>query len=115
MEDTALNQEQVAVRDPAAVALLVHPKALVALAPFLEHERSLSAAAAEAGLKLPTLTYWVKRLLAVGLLIETRRQQRVGSAIRYYQSRERAFFVPYAALPAEVVESFQRQNTAALE
>lgn len=115
MEDVQLKQGLLEVRDPATAALLVHPKAVVALAPFLECERALSEAAAVAGMKLPTMAYWVKRLLAVGVLEETRRRQRAGSAIRYYQSRGAVFFVPYAALPPTVVEAFRRRNTAELE
>lgn len=115
MEEPRLKQEPVEIRDPVAAALLVHPKAVVALAPFLEHERTLSDAASVAGLKLPALSYWVKRLRAVGLLQQTRTQARAGSAIRFYRSVAPAFDVPYATLPPAVVEAFRQRNSAELE
>lgn len=115
MKDVELKQKPVEIRDPDAAALLVHPKAVVALAPFLEHERSLSEAAVLAGLKLPTMSYWVKRLQAAGLLQQTRTQARTGSPIRFYRSVAPAFDVPFATLPPALVEAFRRRNSAELE
>jgi hypothetical protein len=115
MKEPELNQGALEVRVPEAAALLVHPKAVVALAPFLGHERTLSEAAAQAGLKLPTLSYWVQRLLAAGLLQQTHTEARAGSPIRFYRSVAPTFYVPYAVLPPEVVETFRRRNSAELE
>lgn len=110
MQDAELKQEPVEVRDPAMAVLLVNPKALAALTPFLGQELSLSEAALRAGLKLPSMTYWVKKLLATGLLRQTRRRARAGSAVAYYQSIGGSFYVPFALLPAAVVAAFQQRN-----
>jgi DNA-binding transcriptional ArsR family regulator len=115
MEDTNLKQETFTVSDVAMAVLLVNPKAAAALAPFLEQERTLSAAATQAGLKLPTMSYWVRKLRSAGLLYVTHRQQRAGSAIAYYRSMASAFYVPYTLLPSHIVEKFRQQTHSNLE
>ncbi|NJM07305.1 hypothetical protein HC891_15605 [Candidatus Gracilibacteria bacterium] len=115
MEDTDLKQEMFTVSDATMALLLVNPKAASALAPFLGQERTLSAAAAYAGLKLPTMSYWVGKLRTAGLIVLTRRQQRAGSAIAHYRSVASAFYVPYTLLPKNVVERFRQQMHATLE
>jgi DNA-binding transcriptional ArsR family regulator len=65
------------VTDAAAVAILWHPAQRLHLRPFLGRASALGEAAQLLGLKKPAMSYWVKRLLAAGL-IRPSGQARVG-------------------------------------
>ncbi len=56
------------VTEPAAVALLWHPAQRLHLRPFLGQAAGLAEAAALLGMKKPAMSYWIKRLLEVGLI-----------------------------------------------
>jgi DNA-binding MarR family transcriptional regulator len=115
MEDSNLKEDAIEVRDPKVAALLVNTKAIVALAPFLHGERTLTQAAAQVGMKLPRLTYWIKKFVEAGLLQQTRLQQRAGSAIAYYRSVSSSFYVSYTVLPEEVADKYRRRTKEELE
>ena len=56
------------VTDPAAVQLLWQPRRRLHLRPFLGRSASLAEAARLLGLKKPAMAYWIRRLLALGLI-----------------------------------------------
>jgi DNA-binding MarR family transcriptional regulator len=56
------------VTDADAVAILWHPARRLHLRPFLGRAAALGEAAQQLGLKKPVMSYWVKRLLAAGLI-----------------------------------------------
>lgn len=93
------------VEDPKAIELLVDRSQMRYLIPFLGKEASLSEASAHLSVPLANLHYPLKRLLALGLIAETRREKRQGRSVRYFQSVAEEFFVPGRILPAELVIS----------
>ncbi|MDT7836212.1 hypothetical protein [Aquabacterium sp. OR-4] len=56
------------ITDPAAAALLWQPTQRLHLRPFLGRAAGLADAAALLGMKKPAMSYWIKRLLELGLI-----------------------------------------------
>ena len=75
------------------------------IAPFIAKERSLSEAAKIAGVKLNTMSYWVKKLLEMNLIKQTHSEARKGSSIRYYRSVADEIIVPIDLIPKESYEA----------
>ena len=78
------------VEAPGVAALLLDPRTLVGLTPFIGRMRSAADVAAESG----------RSLLRVAAVTP-----RKGRAVKRYQAVADAFFVPYAATPNEVPET----------
>ncbi len=100
MKDENLSRTPLVVRDERTAAFLNDETKARLLFPFLAREASLKEAALETGLKLNVMGYWVKRLLAMGLIEMTRLEHRHGSPIRRYQSVSTQIIVPIALIPA---------------
>lgn len=96
------------VSDPKAAAFLSDPEYNSYFCPFLEREVTLSEVASELNVPLNKLHYWVTKMLDLGLVRVIRSRKRAGRAVRYYSAVAPAFFVPFAAIPAE---SFEAQLT----
>ena len=60
--------EELTVTDRAAAEVLWHPLKRLHLRPFLGRAAGLAEAAALLGLKKPAMSYWIARLLEVGLI-----------------------------------------------
>ena len=73
------------------------------LEPFMKRERTLSEAAGELGVKLPSLLYHVGKFIELGLLEVTREQKRGGRAVKVYRATAEAFFVPFQLTPSETL------------
>ena len=73
------------VNDAAVAELLWHPARRRQLAPFLGRSSTLAEAAAELGMGKPAMSYWIKRLLALGLIRPrgTTRLQRGRAVVQY--------------------------------
>jgi len=97
-----------------AAELLLEDSALVALAPFLERERTLSEAARELGWKLPRLTKWVTRLVNAALLEITRTEARAGSPVKHYRAAAPVLYLPYTAVTAEAIDAFRARTQVQL-
>jgi hypothetical protein len=93
------------VNDLRAAAFLSDPEHNGYLLPFLEREVTLSEAASELQVPMNKLHYWVTKMLELGIIRVTRTQKRAGRAIQYYSAIAPAFFVPFAAIPAETFEA----------
>jgi DNA-binding transcriptional ArsR family regulator len=61
-------QAEMRVSDPAAVRLLWYPAKRVHLKPFIGNSVGLAEAANALGIKKTAMSYWIGRLLAVGLI-----------------------------------------------
>jgi DNA-binding transcriptional ArsR family regulator len=61
-------QAEMRVSDPAAVQLLWYPAKRVHLKPFMGRSVGLAEAANVLGIKKTAMSYWISRLLAVGLI-----------------------------------------------
>lgn len=79
--------------------MLANPKSLTYFGPFIGRERSVKAAAEEAGVSLEGMLYHVKRFLRVGLLVVSRIEPRVGRAIKHYRAIKDGFFLPLEVTP----------------
>jgi hypothetical protein len=80
------------------------------IAPFIARERSLSEAATIVGVKLNTMTYWVKKMLELKLIKQTRTESRKGSSVRYYCSVAEEIIVPIDLIPKESYEAVLQEQ-----
>jgi hypothetical protein len=88
------------VTDPKQAQVLADPHSLKFLTPFVGRERTASVAANELGVSLQRMLYWVKRLLALGLIAQTQQRRQT----RHYRAVADTFFVPFNATDAETGE-----------
>ncbi|MFB9990513.1 hypothetical protein ACFFLM_00730 [Deinococcus oregonensis] len=93
-----VGQRPVVVNHPQAAALLLNPRAVRALGPFMGRALNAQAAAREAELPISTLQYWVRQFLACGVLHRTGVQTRAGRAMPLYEAPV-ALFVPFTSTP----------------
>lgn len=73
------------VTDPAAVAVLWHPAKRVHLRPFLGRTAGLAEAAALLGIRKTAMSYWLRRLLALGLIRATAVERRGRQCVTVYR------------------------------
>ncbi len=105
MEPSDSTSPAAVVDDEPAAAFLLDADRLRFLHPFMQGERSTSAAASEVGVSVKDMAYRVKRMRQLRLLELTREQKRAGRPVRYYRAPD-AFFIPFATLPqADLEES----------
>lgn len=91
------------VCDPEVARILTDLKELRFLEPFIKRECTLSEAAKELGMKLPALSYRVKRLMDIGLLEVAREEVRRGKRVKLYRSSSPRYRVPFEATSVENV------------
>lgn len=99
-----MESSSLTVTDPNVAAFLNDTTKNRFLAPFIARERSLSEAAKIVGVKLNAMNYWVKRLLEMKLIKQTRSESRKGSSVRYYRSKADEIIVPVDLIPKESYE-----------
>jgi hypothetical protein len=102
------------VTDTQQAATLLEPKTLLILSPFVSRPRSAREAAELTGVKLTTLLYQLKRLVALGIL-EYKTVARAGRAIKRYHATQQAFFVPYRISPYATAEDYLWREYEAVE
>ena len=73
------------VVDPAAIEVLWHPAKRLHLKPFIGKCADLAAAAAELGIRKPAMSYWIDRLLEVGLIRQTHVEKRLRHRVPFYR------------------------------
>ena len=93
-----------------AADILMNPKTLRQLEPFLGRSCTVNQAAKETGEKANTVLARVRRFLDLGLLEVVRLEKRGGRAIKHYQPKADIFFVPYEATTAETLEVMMRER-----
>ena len=94
------SKTEVVVSDPDAALLLVNPRALRFLAPFMLAPQSLSSVAHTLGAAPSAVAYWIPRFLAARLIARTPPPE--GEANRrgkWYRSVATTFLVPVELLP----------------
>lgn len=96
------------ITDRRQAGVVTHRDELRRLAPFMGREARVSEAAQTLGLGVTATYKLVARFLSLGLLRETRREQRAGRAIRSYRAPE-AFFVPFHVLSLEQIGERNRR------
>lgn len=73
------------VNEPDAIEVLWYPKKRQYLKPFLGKSTDLAGAARELGIKKNVMSYWIDRLLAVGLIREVHVEKRPRHKLRFYR------------------------------
>jgi len=73
------------VTDPAAVDILWHPNKRIHLKPFLGRSTDLAGASAELGVKKTAMSYWINRLVDVGLIRVERTEKRGRHTLTFYR------------------------------
>jgi hypothetical protein len=92
------------ITDQEQADILISPKTLRQLEPFLGHPRTITQAAKETGEKANTVLSRVRRFVRLGLLEVAQDTKRKGRSIKTYQTTAEIFFVPYEATSAESLE-----------
>jgi DNA-binding transcriptional ArsR family regulator len=105
-------QEHLSITEPEVARALTESKSVQHLVPFMKRPLSLSEAAKELGVKLPKLSYHVKRLLGLGLLEVACTERRGRRGVKLYQSTARSFFIPFHLTPSASLEQLVTSLTA---
>jgi hypothetical protein len=92
----------------AAADFLINPASYRFLEPFLAEENTVAKAAKWLHSDPGSVLYRIKQMLALGLLVINREEQRKGRAIKYYLSSCEEFFVPFALTS---IESLRELNS----
>lgn len=93
------------VNEGAAADVLMDPRALRHLAPFLGRDLTIGQAAAESNEKPNTTLTRVRRYLELGLLTITGEVQRRGRPMKLYRTVADVFFVPFEATRSDSLEA----------
>ena len=101
------------VTDAAAIEVLWRPAKRLHLKPFLGKSADLAGAAAELGLHKPAMSYWIARLLEVGLIRRTHVERRLRHTVTFYRCVGDRLRVGLVDAPLEsyeaVIDEFQRR------
>ncbi|BDP43432.1 hypothetical protein DAETH_34010 (plasmid) [Deinococcus aetherius] len=89
------------VHDPEQAAFLVDATRKRLLAPFLGRERTVREAAVELREKPSGMSYWVGRMLDLGLLREAGTRRERGRSVRLYRSAADVFHIPFEVIPGD--------------
>lgn len=103
------------VRDPAAAALLLDPRTLRQLEPFLGRAVTVSEAARARGERPNTVLKRVQRFERAGLLEVAAVEPRRGRPLRRYRTSAEVFFVPFEVTRAATPEEALAQRERAME
>lgn len=95
--------KQLTITTEKAARVLTDLEAVRRLEPFMKRDITLSEAAKDLKVKLPSLLYHVNKFLALGLIEVVREIPRKGRAIRVYRSTSEQFFVPFHLTPSETL------------
>jgi hypothetical protein len=93
-----------------AADVLMNPKTLRHLEPFLGTACTIKQAAEQTSQKANTVLARAKRFLALDLLTVVKEEKRGGRAIKHYQSTAEVFFVPYEVTTAESLETMMAER-----
>jgi hypothetical protein len=101
MEPVVLKPGQI-VDNPEAAALLVNPRALHFLGPFMRRPQTLSMVAKELGTSPSAVAYWVPKFVRARLIRRVSPPRNEPSSRgKWYRSVATSFLVPTNLLPAE--------------
>lgn len=77
--------DELRVEQPDAIDVLWYPKKRLYLKPFLGKAIDLAGAARELGIRKNAMSYWIDRLLEVGLIREVHVERRPRHKVRFYR------------------------------
>ena len=96
-----LTSNERVVKDPKAAAFLIDPVSSEHLAPFMMGEKSLAQAAAELNISKSRMSYWVNKLLNLGLINVVRVEKQGKHHTSIYRSSADVFIVPLDQMTAD--------------
>lgn len=105
-------QEHLRIEDPETARVLTDARTARLLPPFMKRPHSLSDAAHELDVKLPMLSYHVKRFLELGILTVVGTERRSGRSVKLYSGTAKTFIVPFHATRSETLEKLIIELTA---
>jgi DNA-binding transcriptional ArsR family regulator len=111
MTDADLNQKIVRVSDPQVARTLTNRRVWRLMGIFFGDPVSLKGAADDLDMTLPALSYWVTKLLGLGLLKIDHVEKRQGRAIKYYRTAADHFFIPFRLTTSDTLESLLGTTT----
>lgn len=97
--------EETTIQHPDAVQVLWHPSKRVYLKPFLGRSAGLAQAAKDLGVSKPAMSYWVKRLLALGLIRVRGRERQGRTTVTLYRGVADLLRVRLSDLPISCYEA----------
>ena len=103
------------IADPRAAAVFAEPARRHLLFAFIGRERTLSEVARDSGASLSLVHHHARRLVSLGLLIETGAISRAGRAMKTYTAAAETFVVPGELLDGGPGFGLRRELNQALE
>lgn len=91
--------DELTIHDPAAAAAMTEPRLHGIVLALVDREQGAVELATQAQMSLSLIGHHLRRLIAFGLIIETRRVPRAGRAVARYRAVARSFFVPVELSP----------------
>lgn len=110
-----LKQTIVQVSDAQVAKALTDKRVWRLMGLFFGEPVPLKVAADELRMTLPALSYWVDKLLGLGLIKIERVEKRKGRAIKYYQAAAEHFFVPFHLTTSDTLEALLDATTAGFD
>lgn len=108
MKDPQGSSGVVVITDLKQARVITDRAQLRRLSPFMGRETTVKEAAARLNLSVTAMYKIATRFVELGLLHETRREERAGRALRYYRAPAE-FFVPFSVLGLEQIGEHNRQ------
>ncbi|MEZ4605497.1 MAG: hypothetical protein R2880_04975 [Deinococcales bacterium] len=105
MEELLSSSQPLSIDNAEAAKILMNPRSLRLLEPFIAQEKTISQAATELKVKPNSLLVKVKRFMALGLVKIVREEKRSGRAIKIYRAVADSFFIPFDTTSAESLEA----------
>ncbi len=100
------------LNDAKAATFVTLPASSRYFIPFLGRERSPAEVARELGVDIGSVTYRIRKMLALGLVRPTRRVTRPGRPIQLYRATADSVFAPMELTPVNTVQELFRRSRA---
>jgi hypothetical protein len=101
-----------------AAMFFAQPRHYCHLLPFMHHEASLSEAAEKCKLTKSHMSYWLNKMLSLGVIEHLRTEKRGRHNVPIYRATAKAFTVPMAQVPVtsdEEILNLNSRDFAAIE
>jgi hypothetical protein len=116
MTDGPFSSKPLRLTSAQAATFVTSPVSSRFFMPFLGRERTVASVAREIGVSVGAVTYRVRQMIELNLIVCTKVQTRAGRPIRHYRSGADAVFAPLALTPLDSVRRlFSRGRFPTLE
>ncbi|OYX38889.1 MULTISPECIES: winged helix-turn-helix domain-containing protein [unclassified Sphingomonas] len=107
--------DELTIHDPAAAAAMTEPRLHGIVLALVDREQGAVELARQAQMSLSLIGHHLRRLIAFGLIVETRREPRAGRAVARYRAVARSYFVPVELSPRLSGDRLADELRAALD